>query len=441
MIYSMIAMLTLSIGLIPNKGFEDGLSGWGGLWTREPGAGEVVLDSNVRHSGDRSARVEHTGQRDWSFDPDVRVSVQPGDIFELSAWVKIEGKGRTTICVVTYDAKGEVVKWMFAGRSRRGDSDWGQIRSRFVVPEGVSEIHPRLMGTGPAKVWVDDFNLERGGNVGDMRTENLPDEISVENGVISVTLKTSDGTLSVMDRRIDRLWTQKTASKNTILLNAAKTESGIDMHLAHAPSGADVTVRLRLEPQSPEFTLELQSEGDLMANLAYPHPFVTEPGTYLVVPMNEGISYPVEDESINPMKLIGYGGHGICMGFWGATDGKAGQMAIIETSDDMAIAIDRVDGRLYVAPEWHSQKGQFGYARRLRYVFFDDGGHVAMCKRYREYAQETGLLKTLEEKRQENPDVDLLIGAVNVWCWDRDSLPFVREMKSLGIDRILWSHR
>ena len=111
MIYSVIALVIISMGLVPNGGFEEGLSGWGGLWTREPGAGEVVLDSSIRHGGDRSARVEHTGQRDWSFDPDVRVSVQPGDIFELSAWVKIEGKGRATICVVTYDAKGAVVNY------------------------------------------------------------------------------------------------------------------------------------------------------------------------------------------------------------------------------------------------------------------------------------------------------------------------------------------
>ena len=116
-------------------------------------------------------------------------------------------------------------------------------------------------------------------------------------------------------------------------------------------------------------------------------------------------------------------------------------MIIIETPDDAAIAINRQDGKLCIAPEWHSQKGQFGYARRLRYVFFEDGGHVAMCKRYRKYAQENGLLKTLEEKRQENPDVDLLVGAVNIWCWDRDALSFVQEMKSVGIDRILWSHR
>jgi hypothetical protein len=157
--------------------------------------------------------------------------------------------------------------------------------------------------------------------------------------------------------------------------------------------------------------------------------------------MNEGISYPVDDEAIKPRRLIAYGGHGICMPFWGATDGQRGHMAIIETPDDAAIRIRRSNGKLAIQPEWDAQTGQFGYTRRLRYVFFDHGGHVAMCKRYRTYARQAGLVKTLAEKRQSNPDVDLLIGAVNVWCWDRDALAIVRDMKACGIDRILWSHR
>ena len=64
-----------------------------------------------------------------------------------------------------------------------------------------------------------------------------------------------------------------------------------------------------------------------------------------------------------------------------------------------------------------------------------------MCKRYRQYAQQIGRFKTLAQKRQENPDVDLLIGAVNVWCWDRPGDEVCRELQSLGIDRILWSNR
>ncbi|HUU10899.1 MAG TPA: glycoside hydrolase, partial [Phycisphaerae bacterium] len=132
---------------------------------------------------------------------------------------------------------------------------------------------------------------------------------------------------------------------------------------------------------------------------------------------------------------------GISMAFWGVTDGAAGHMAIIETPDDASIRIARLDGRLCIAPEWDAQKGRFGYPRRLRYVFFDSGGHVGMCKRYRAYAKEVGRFKTLADKRRDNPNVDLLLGAVNVWCWERPALGIVREMQAAGIRRILWSNR
>jgi hypothetical protein len=185
----------------------------------------------------------------------------------------------------------------------------------------------------------------------------------------------------------------------------------------------------------------IAGQGDLAKTVRLPHPFVTGEGTYLVMPVNEGISYPVDDKSLRPMGYHLYGGHGLCMPWYGVTDGQQGIMTIVETPDDASVRVPRLEGLLCLAPEWQPQKGKFGPKRRLRYVFFDRGGHVAMCKRYRSYAKEVRLLKTLEQKREENPNVDLLIGAVNVWCWERDSLAIVREMKSLGIERILWSNR
>ncbi|MCL5282827.1 MAG: glycoside hydrolase [Planctomycetes bacterium] len=206
-------------------------------------------------------------------------------------------------------------------------------------------------------------------------------------------------------------------------------------------TGLSVSVSLEVDASRPEFTVTLSAQGQLRQSLRFLHPFVTEAGTYLVVPMNEGISYPVDDVSVETRKLIAYGGHGICMPFWGATDGQGGYMAIIETPDDASISVTRIEGKLCIAPEWDPQMGKFGYARKLRYVFFDKGGHVAMCKRYRAFAKEAGLLKTLEEKRRENPNVDLLIGAVNVWYWEKDALAMLGEMQSTGIERILWSNR
>ena len=139
-------------------------------------------------------------------------------------------------------------------------------------------------------------------------------------------------------------------------------------------------------------------------------------------------------------ELVGYGGHGICMAFFGATDGQTGQMTLLETFDDAKLRLHRDTEKLLTEqPVWVSEKGQFGYPRKVRYVFFDRGGYVAMCKRYRAYIAAQGRLKTFTQKRAENPNVDLLAGAVNVWYMDGGQMPMVHALQSNGIQRILWS--
>jgi len=236
-------------------------------------------------------------------------------------------------------------------------------------------------------------------------------------------------------------WIQRPFTQDVVLRKAEGGDEWISMDLLHAPSGLEVRALLQLDRDLPEFTVVLSAKGRLRGPLSFPHPFLTAAGTYLVIPMNEGISYPVEDRSVSaPVRLIAYGGDGICMPFWGVTNGERGHMVIIETPDDAAIRMDRIEGRLCVCPEWDPQKDQFGYDRRLRYVFFDRGGYVAMCKRYRIYAQDIGLFRTLAQKRQENPNVDLLLGAVDIWFFDDIPLPIVNEMRSLGFQNILWSN-
>ncbi len=266
------------------------------------------------------------------------------------------------------------------------------------------------------------------------------DRPGAENAAIAVSLDPGDGTLSVTDKRTGQVWRQKAVAQGKIG-DLIRDGRRIETTWQDSRTGLKVRMSLEVEQDKPEITVALSTAGEMRQSLRCPHPFVTEAGTYLVVPMNEGISYPVDDATVETRKLIAYGGHGICMPFWGATDGRRSYMAIIETPDDASISITRLESKLCVAPEWDPQMGQFGSARKLRYVFFDQGGHVAMCKRYRAYAKETGLLKTLEEKRRENPNVDLLMGAVNVWYWERDALALLKDMQAKGIDRVLWSNR
>lgn len=437
------------VELIENGNFENGLAGWRPLWTRDPQGGrvEVVADPRGSKRGStKRLRLEHFGAADWSFTQGRRFPVQSGDIFLLRCrFENPEGPGSVTLGVITYDAEGNVLDWNFGGRTEGPSEGWWSPRSRIVVPDGVATIEPRLTGSGPATVLVDYFSLLADGNIADLQPKGLPASLTLSAGPLQITLHTADGTLEVLDRRDGHRWQQRAVRPDVITREIQQAGNRVRWRLFDVSADLDFTAVIEADPDRPEFTVTLDqaSPGSLAGSPtpAFPHPFVSQPGTHLIVPLNEGISYPVDDETIEPMRLIAYGGHGICMAFWGITDGEAGQMAILETPDDAAIRIRRENGLLCVAPEWEPQWGRFGYARKLRYVFFSTGGHVAMAKRYREYARAEGRLKTLLDKLSANPSVDRLIGAVNVWCWDPDAVSVVQEMQAAGIDRILWSHR
>lgn len=426
---------------IANGTFEAGLAGWKTLFTREPQTGQVEIDREQVHAGMNAAKITHNGVADWSFEISARLPVAPGDLIELTAWTKIEGAGNVILAASTWAADNKVVSWSYGSRTSRATPAWQELQTRFVVPPGVAFVQPRFLGGGKLVAWIDDVAVAKKANVFALRPKNFPAELRLANAALEVTLRTADGTLEVLDRRAGRRWTQRSLNHDTILKTAAVSGDHLELALFHAASGLDVTARLQLDADRPEFTVALSAEGPLSATLTFPQPFAGEKGDYLVVPMNEGISYPVDDPSISPMRLIAYGGHGICMAFWGLTDGDKGQMAILETPDDASIRLDRLEQKLTIAPVWEAQRGQFGYTRRVRYSFFEHGGHVAMAKRYRAYAKEIGLLKTLEEKRRANPNVDRLLGAVNVWSWDKDALGILREMRAAGIEHILWSNR
>lgn len=438
--HSFAGMLALLILAEISLAADPALPGWNGLWSRDGSPGSAALDNAAPGGQPPVIRIEYKGRQDWALNRTDRMAVELGDIVELKLRAKVQGGGEVTLCATTYDKAGKAVEWTAGEQEARVAADWQPLRSRLIIPEGVTQILPRVTGTGHVTAWIDGFSAAKVGTLAALQ-KTSPADLTITNKALRVTLSPADATLAVQDKRTGRTWRQKATRADTVLLNAKTAAGRLEAAWLHAPTGLEGTLVVALDGDLPEAVVTLSADGDMKRAMAYPHAFTAEPPAYLVVPMNEGISYPVDDPSIGPMSLVAYGGHGICMAFYGVTDGRAGQMTILETPDDTSIHIGRIDGRLAITPEWQGQKGRFGYARRLRYVFFDSGGHVAMAKRYREYARKTGLLKTLAEKRQANPHVDLLIGAVNVWCWEKDGPAIVREMQAAGIERILWSHQ
>lgn len=435
--------------LMPNGGFEAGLEHWSSGWSRDQGALTVTVERTGAVEGQQCVKLVHTGTQDWSLQPEPRYDVKPGDLFEISARVRLKGSGDVTVCAITYDARNEAVSWSAGGASSRQTAEdgqaWKTLTGKLIIPEGVARILPRVIGTGAAEVWVDDFQVHRNGNIADFQAQDLPAPYTFQNDVIAVTFDFGALTMSVTDKRAKRTWTQRAGRPELVARKVAMRADGVDVEVVSVLDGKSYQLKVTLDPKAGEVVAELAGEGAMQASVAFPPAFDSPAGGYVILPLNEGIAYPVTETDVEaPRETYFYGGHGLCMAFFGVTtdegDGPA-MMAIVETPDDANLRLVTADGRLHPAPVWVSQKGEFGYPRRLRYVFLPRQGYVAMCQRYRAAMQAEGRLVTFREKVKQRPQIDKLLGAVNVWCWDSDGPAWCEKLQKLGIQRILWSNR
>ena len=104
------------------------------------------------------------------------------------------------------------------------------------------------------------------------------------------------------------------------------------------------------------------------------------------------------------------------MPWFGQVRPGAGYLALCQTPWDAAYQVDHPAGGPYteVSFRWLPSLGRIRSRRILRYTFFGSCDYNDLCKCYRDYARETGLLTTLREKAARNPLVDKLIGSVVV---------------------------
>ncbi len=159
--------------LIANGDFEKGSEGWLALWTRNPGTGKTAFDTREKHSSTQSMRIEHTGDKDWSLSHAEQLNVVPGDIFALSGWVRLQGKGNASLGVITRDADGKVLDWNHGGKSTRETKDRRTSRSwvqqsadsplvvlDVVAKDGGLEINGMGILTSRYDIFQDTMNPE-----------------------------------------------------------------------------------------------------------------------------------------------------------------------------------------------------------------------------------------------------------------------------------------
>ena len=420
--------------LLDNPSF-DSMRGWDAFWSRDAGQG------SARPAAGRSGpavELTSTGGRDWAFASSARLPVKSAEGYTFSALVKhVSGQGTLQLSVELRSGD-QVTDWLYAVKTISQAEDWTPVQSRFLVPPGTTSVQFRFTGEGAADWLAEAPSLVR-------TREALPPAldrpITVSSRGLSLTLDARRLTLTVP--------TASYTFDTTLLggaVTAVQTTGGrITLTLADA-SGAPMTATIEAMDGFAELSI---AGGGLDADFPFPGPLTARHGQSWVLPLNEGLLVPAElPPALKFNEWVLYSGHGLCMPFVGLTDGRTSLLVLAETPDDAKVRL-RTTETSALDVVWQPSKGAWRYERRLRLVPVN-GDYVAVAKAYRAYAETKGLVVTLKQKAAQAPQVDRLVGAVDLWYWKdaphwtRDNtgaIGFAGRLKAAGIDRVLWSQQ
>ena len=207
-----------------------------------------------------------------------------------------------------------------------------------------------------------------------------------------------------------------------------------------------------LDPVKPDLTITFkpQMEGD-WSEVSYPYVFsMPEEDSYLLFPHSEGLLVPVHKNAPDYFELnkdyihSGFGPYCACLGL--VNLGKGDGLLIYFPDPELAgyemVDVDAVHSDV-TAPSmfWRGNKYKFDRDRRLTFSFQDEGGYVAMAKKYQQFVKDAGAFKTLKEKAQEIPAVNQMIGAPVFWIAARETPLLVQDVARMmaedGIDKAL----
>lgn len=427
------------------------MSKWG-IWGRE----ENCASSTISTEGDfQTFDFTYTGNEDFSISILGKLPVDSSEAnskFLLSSRIFV-ASGKFTLCYVVRDSDDKVINWTYGETSAFPKNGYQSVFSIINLPENAATIEPRFIGTGNTFVKIKETTFEK------IETKVINESLSLENDYLKVICNPASASFQITDKRINKTYSQGTTPLSGILISSAKTEgnafiiSGINI-----ASKSAIELKAELISNKIEYSVKMETLDQnstitpMNTNIEFPQKMITSAGDYMVIPMNEGVRVNWNETDFYKWELAAFSGHGICMPFFGITNDKDGSgfVSIINTPDDAAIRMN--DGNTNsISTIWYSQKGNFGYERKLTQTFLTEGNHVAIAKTYRQYAKEQGTLVTFAEKKAQRSEegakrIDQLLGAVNIWCWFWEwdghyPEPFVKELLDCGIDQIFWSNK
>lgn len=160
------------------------------------------------------------------------------------------------------------------------------------------------------------------------------------------------------------------------------------------------TFRFRWHLDGADLLLDVLEISDSLPSLIFPPPFVSES---VFLPRGQGKRYDASHQGRFFYTLFG---HLTMRCFAGQTSEGSGWIGIWEAGHaDSGL----LHSGPYVSPGWLRSLGRWQGPRSLRYQFFR-GGYVAAAKRFRVWAKDHGMWRSLPEKMEIHPRLKALVG-------------------------------
>lgn len=388
----------------------------------------------------------YTKTDDYSISVSDAIEVTEGQTYIFSIDAKLI-EGKITPCFLLEDKDKNVIDWVSGYRDSSNSDKVSTIISLVTVPKNVAFITPRIVGsmntqcviTNPIFISFNKKDVNR--------------KTNLENEILSVSFSSETNSFTVTDKRLNKTREQYPTELSSFIYleNKLVKENDIQKQVYSILDIADnrlmvFSYQLVNDRVLCSLKLDENSKNTVMSDVLYfPSSFKHDENEYLVLPINEGMRFNATDQDMPLQDLVAFSGHGICMPFWGSTNGQDAYITIVETPDDCALHLSRTDKINTCSPGWYAQKGVFQDERRWQYVFINDGDHNEIAKEYREYAKEKGLVKTFEQKKIERgqkaaKNIDALLGSANIWSWDNSAYNLAKKITDSGITRIIWSN-
>lgn len=415
-------------------------------------------------------QLKYNSTDDFSMTPCDGIKTENKNAYIFYSEVLVT-EGSVGTCFVIRNSDDEVINWRSSFKNATANKKWQPCFSIITVDENVSladkylsdeiknrnvtKIQPYFMGDGNTVCKIRNVSFSK------YKIKKSENEIvQIENENLKVTFNALGANMKILDKRIGKEYECLENSENTIVIsNCTSTENSFTAEAFDSNDLRKIFFTCKLNEDeldcslSDSFTSSNKysavspcTEDEMTSEYNFPSSIKVSSSEYYVLPIDEGITFYGDDKDMLTGDFANNTGHGICMPFFGATDGSSSWMFVFETPDDAALRLNRNNGMNCSSPVWYSQKGSFGYTRQFKYIFLDKGGYVGIAKRYRKIAEENGNLVTFSMKKEMRgvegaQRIEKLRGAVNFWTWDSDCAEFCKEVQDAGIERVLWSQR